>query len=75
MLDGIFRCPDNCPRRKLPPPRLGLGFGLVLTLGLGLGGDFALGQLAKNRFLLMFYQIYITGLSLVGITKRISLPS
>ena len=35
----FLRCPENCPRVKLPP-RLGSGFGLGLALELGLGGNF-----------------------------------
>ena len=39
FLINCFRCPDNCPRGKLPP-KLGLGFGLGLGLELGLGAIF-----------------------------------
>ena len=39
-----WRCPDKCPRGKLPSPWLGLVFGLGLGLGLVLGGHFSLGN-------------------------------
>ena len=41
----FYRCPDNSPKRKLPP-RLGLGFGLALGLGLELRENFYPGQLS-----------------------------
>ena len=34
-----IRCPENCPRGKLPSP-VRSGFGLRLALELGLGGNF-----------------------------------
>ena len=45
----FLRCPENCPRVKLPP-RLGSGFGLGLALELGLGGNFPRGQFSQNHF-------------------------
>ena len=38
------RYPDNCPREKLAPVRVGFGLGLGLVLRLG--GNFPRGQLS-----------------------------
>ena len=43
-----LRCPQNCPREKLPPPPAppsGSELGLELTLELGLGSNFSSGTI------------------------------
>ena len=47
FIHSISRCPDNCPRGKLPP-RLGLWF--ALGLGLGLGAIFLGGNCPRTKF-------------------------